>query len=108
MLRTQSQALLFGPRGDLQTEYGIAAQLKEAQVGANKIIEEAREAKLSWAVIDDGLPAEPKLGFPGNYLGMPALQRAFDQPEGFLHVARAAAELRQPPQRAGLHGTERQ
>ena len=26
-----------------------------------------------WAVIDDGLPAEPKLGFPGNYLGMPAL-----------------------------------
>ena len=31
-----------------------------------------------WAVIDDGLPAEPKLGFPGNYLGMPALSRAFD------------------------------
>jgi endoglycosylceramidase len=31
-----------------------------------------------WAVQDDGLPAEPKAGFPGNYLGMPALQRAFD------------------------------
>ncbi len=31
-----------------------------------------------WAVMDDGLPAEPKLGFPGNYLGMPALSRAFD------------------------------
>jgi endoglycosylceramidase len=31
-----------------------------------------------WAVIDDGLPAEPKNGFPGNYLGMPALNRAFD------------------------------
>ena len=31
-----------------------------------------------WAVHDDGLPAEPQLGFPGNYLGMPALNRAFD------------------------------
>jgi endoglycosylceramidase len=31
-----------------------------------------------WAVIDDGLPAQPQLGFPGNYLGMPALSRAFD------------------------------
>jgi endoglycosylceramidase len=31
-----------------------------------------------WAVMDDGLPAIPKLGFPGNYLGMPALSRAFD------------------------------
>lgn len=31
-----------------------------------------------WAVLDDGLPAEPKNGFPGNYLTMPALQRAYD------------------------------
>jgi endoglycosylceramidase len=31
-----------------------------------------------WAVQDDGLPAEPKQGFPLNYLFMPALQRAFD------------------------------
>ena len=31
-----------------------------------------------WAVQDDGLPAEPKAGFPANYLVMPALQRAFD------------------------------
>jgi endoglycosylceramidase len=31
-----------------------------------------------WAVIDDGLPAEPKNGFPANYLTMPALNRAFD------------------------------
>ncbi len=31
-----------------------------------------------WAVQDDGLPAEPKRGFPANYLVMPALQRAFD------------------------------
>jgi len=31
-----------------------------------------------WAVYDDGLPAEPKNGFPANYFGMPALIRAFD------------------------------
>jgi endoglycosylceramidase len=31
-----------------------------------------------WAVQDDGLPAQPQNGFPTNYLGMPALQRAFD------------------------------
>jgi endoglycosylceramidase len=32
----------------------------------------------AWAVQDDGLPNQPDLGFPGNYLGMPALQHAFD------------------------------
>jgi endoglycosylceramidase len=31
-----------------------------------------------WAVQDDGLPAEPQNGFPGNYLTMPALNHAFD------------------------------
>ncbi len=31
-----------------------------------------------WAVQDDGLPAEPKAGFPTNYFGMQALIRAFD------------------------------
>jgi endoglycosylceramidase len=31
-----------------------------------------------WAVLDDGLPAQPQGGFPANYLIMPALQRAFD------------------------------
>ncbi len=31
-----------------------------------------------WAVDDDGLPAEPKAGFPGNYLVMAALNHAFD------------------------------
>jgi endoglycosylceramidase len=31
-----------------------------------------------WAVQDDGLPAEPRNGFPGNYLTMAALQHAFD------------------------------
>lgn len=31
-----------------------------------------------WAVLDDGLPAEPKRGFSTNYFVMPALQRAYD------------------------------
>jgi endoglycosylceramidase len=31
-----------------------------------------------WAVQDDGLPHEPKVGFPGNYYFMPALQHAYD------------------------------
>ena len=36
------------------------------------------EGAPDWAVQDDGLP-NPKLGFPGNYLGNPALERALDQ-----------------------------
>jgi endoglycosylceramidase len=31
-----------------------------------------------WAVLDDGAPAQPQLGFPGNYLAQPAVNRAFD------------------------------
>ena len=31
-----------------------------------------------WQTLDDGLPAEPKNGFPANYLTMPALNAAFD------------------------------
>jgi endoglycosylceramidase len=31
-----------------------------------------------WAVDDDGLPAQPDVGFPGNYFVMPALWRAYD------------------------------
>jgi endoglycosylceramidase len=31
-----------------------------------------------WQTLDDGLPAQPQTGFPGNYLAMPALQRAYD------------------------------
>jgi len=31
-----------------------------------------------WQTLDDGLPAEPKNGFPTNYLTMAPLQRAFD------------------------------
>ncbi|HEY1594066.1 MAG TPA: cellulase family glycosylhydrolase [Thermoleophilaceae bacterium] len=32
----------------------------------------------AWAVQDDGLPNQPDLGFPGNYLAMAAVQHAFD------------------------------
>jgi endoglycosylceramidase len=31
-----------------------------------------------WAVFDDGLPAQPRQGFPTNYFAMPALWRAYD------------------------------
>ena len=31
-----------------------------------------------WAVMDDGAPTQPDVGFPGNYLVMPALNRAWD------------------------------
>jgi endoglycosylceramidase len=31
-----------------------------------------------WAVQDNGLPNQPNAGFPGNYIAMPALDRAFD------------------------------
>jgi len=31
-----------------------------------------------WAVLDDGLPAQPLTGFPGSYFSSPGLNRAFD------------------------------
>jgi endoglycosylceramidase len=36
------------------------------------------EGAPDWAINDDGLPAAPPAGFPGNYFAMPALWRAFD------------------------------
>jgi endoglycosylceramidase len=36
------------------------------------------EGAPDWAVQDDGLPAWPDVGFPGNYAVMPALWRAYD------------------------------
>jgi endoglycosylceramidase len=36
------------------------------------------EGAPTWAVRDDGLPAQPRLGFPANYFAMPALWRAYD------------------------------
>ncbi|MBV9292572.1 MAG: cellulase family glycosylhydrolase, partial [Frankiales bacterium] len=32
----------------------------------------------AWMALDDGLPAQPQAGFPGDYFGMPALWRALD------------------------------
>ena len=31
-----------------------------------------------WATIDDGVPSQPKVGFPGNYIANAGLNRAFD------------------------------
>ena len=36
------------------------------------------EGFADWAVLDDGLPAEPLAGFPGSYLTSPGLNRSFD------------------------------
>jgi endoglycosylceramidase len=36
------------------------------------------EGEPAWAVDDNGLPASPQAGFPGNYFVQPALQRAYD------------------------------
>ncbi|HEX6451315.1 MAG TPA: cellulase family glycosylhydrolase [Trebonia sp.] len=36
------------------------------------------EGAPDWAVDDDGLPAQPQLGFSGNYFFQPALQVAYD------------------------------
>jgi len=61
-----------------------------------------------WAVQDDGLPAQPQAGFPGNYPGMPALQHAFDHfwnndpgPGGVGLQDRYAAAWRHVAQRFG-------
>ena len=36
------------------------------------------EGAPDWAVQDDGLPAQPQAGFPGNYFAMVAMWRAYD------------------------------
>ena len=36
------------------------------------------EGAPDWAVSDNGLPAQPALGFPGNYFFQPALQATYD------------------------------
>ncbi len=43
------------------------------------------EGAPDWASIDDGLPAQPNIGFPLNYFVMPALWRAYDHFFGFDH-----------------------
>jgi endoglycosylceramidase len=60
----------------LLARHGIYSLLDSHQDLYNEKFE--GEGWPDWAVLDDGLPAEPKNGFPGNYLTMPALNRAFD------------------------------
>ncbi len=77
---------------DLLGRHGITSLLDFHQDLYNERFQ--GEGWPDWAVMDDGLPAEPKLGFPGNYLGMPALSRAFDHfwaDDGGLQDAYAAA-----------------
>src|SRR5690606_39149555 len=63
-----------------------------------------------WAVLDDGLPAAPRNGFPANYVGMPALNRAYDHfwanapgPGGVGLQDRYAAAWRHVAARFGDH-----
>ena len=60
----------------LLARHGIYSMLDFHQDMYNERFE--GEGWPEWAVIDDGMPAEPKNGFPANYLTMPALNRAYD------------------------------
>ncbi|MEA2273039.1 MAG: endoglycosylceramidase, partial [Solirubrobacteraceae bacterium] len=61
---------------DMLARHGIVSLLDFHQDLYNERFQ--GEGWPDWAVNDDGLPAQPALGFPYNYLFMPALQRAFD------------------------------
>ncbi|MEX2196811.1 MAG: cellulase family glycosylhydrolase [Thermoleophilaceae bacterium] len=61
---------------DLLAQHGIHSQLDFHQDLYNQRF--GGEGFPDWATHDDGLPAQPRLGFPANYLAMPALWRAFD------------------------------
>jgi endoglycosylceramidase len=61
---------------DMLARHGITSLLDFHQDLYNERFQ--GEGWPDWAVNDDGLPAQPALGFPYNYLLMPALQRAFD------------------------------
>src|SRR5207244_10883791 len=61
---------------DTVARHGIVSVLDFHQDMYNERF--AGEGWPDWAVQDDGLPNQPNLGFPGNYVGMPAVQRAFD------------------------------
>ena len=80
----------------LLARHGIYSMLDWHQDMYNERFE--GEGWPDWAVMDDGMPAEPKNGFPVNYLTMPALNRAYDHfwandpgPEGVGLVDRYAA-----------------
>ena len=57
-------------------EHGIFSQLDFHQDMYNRRFQ--GNGFPDWAVQDDGLPAVPAVGFPGNYVVMPALWRAYD------------------------------
>jgi endoglycosylceramidase len=57
-------------------KHGVFSQLDFHQDMYNERFQ--GEGWPDWAVQDDGLPNQPQLGFPGNYIGMPAVQHAFD------------------------------
>ena len=61
---------------DLLSQHGIYSLLDFHQDLYNQQFQ--GEGLPSWMVDDDGLPAEPQAGFPGNYFAMPALWRAYD------------------------------
>ena len=61
---------------DVLAAHGVVALLDFHQDMYNERFQ--GEGWPDWAVMDDGLPAEPASGFPNNYLLMPALQHAFD------------------------------
>jgi endoglycosylceramidase len=61
---------------DMLERHGIVSLLDFHQDQYNERFE--GEGFPDWSVQDDGLPAEPKLGFGNDYLGMPALSHAFD------------------------------
>jgi len=56
--------------------HGIVSLLDFHQDQYNQLFQ--GEGFPGWSVQDDGLPPEPQLGFGADYIGMPALQRAFD------------------------------
>ena len=56
--------------------YGIVSLLDFHQDQYNQLFQ--GEGFPDWSVQDDGLPPEPQLGFGADYIGMPALQHAFD------------------------------
>ena len=57
-------------------EHGIVSLLDFHQDLYNERFQ--GEGAPDWAVQDDGLPAQPQLGFPANYFAMAAMWRAFD------------------------------
>jgi endoglycosylceramidase len=58
------------------SRYGIVSVLDFHQDQYNQRFQ--GEGFPDWSVQDDGLPAQPQLGFGADYIGMPALQHAFD------------------------------